>query len=120
MKHKKVTCGYVIKETVPDKKSKKERRLALMFRKQKGLCYYCGKAMVMTNPDLRNQPRSVATIEHLIDRYERPHGKHAVSDTVAACWKCNNQKNAERQKEIPIEERRRKSGSYPEGDDRGE
>lgn len=81
----------------------RERR-ARLFKKQRGLCYYCGVRMVQV--DRRGQqmkagtrdPRE-CTLEHLIDRNDPFRGR-IKGKLVAACHKCNHTRGAERQRQF--------------------
>jgi nicotinate-nucleotide adenylyltransferase len=102
----------------PSRVDRRRRRLASMFEEQKGLCHYCNKPMelpVVGEGRQSRQPRNQATIEHLEDRYDKPHGKYAVRGTVAACRRCNNQKAKQRNAERPIEDLWERSGRPPGG-----
>jgi hypothetical protein len=55
-------------------------------------------------------PPWFATLEHLDDKWSEERGKHSGEyRVVLACWKCNNQRNTNRELNVPIEERRRRA-----------
>jgi len=92
-----------------------KRRRAVCFRRQKGRCHYCGRQM--TIPEGGRRPRNTdLTLEHLSDKYIQHHSKYSCGGTVAACHACNQQRNRERQKDLPLAELRRRSMREPSGE----
>ena len=57
---------------------------------QGGLCFYCGRVLVMTRPGRDRQPRNAATADHLIPLYFG--GLTIRANIVAACVRCNERK----------------------------
>lgn len=57
-----------------------------MWRKQKGICYLCGKSMC-----LRYGKPNSATIEHITPKSVL-HGEQAERNHKAACYSCNQAK----------------------------
>jgi len=88
-----------------------------MAHRQKWRCFFCGIKMVSAGTKIAGSkkldPRS-ATFEHWDSRLDAERGKHyGEFRNVASCWKCNNERNAERQRRVPQEELWARSGSYP-------
>jgi hypothetical protein len=81
------------------------------YKEQNGCCYYCREAMVIYKPDGSGLiPDNFATFEHLDDRYSPERGKHPGKRRIfLACLKCNAKKAKEREREVGIEEIRRRS-----------
>lgn len=65
--------------------AKRQKRIAFLYKKQDGICFYCGGKMnrVMNHPN-------AASIDHKIPRVFGVHN----NNTVACCRKCNVNKAA--------------------------
>ena len=67
---------------------------AQAYKKQGGLCWWCGKEMIWHSggelPKPWNNPR-VCTAEHLIRKVDG--GRTTASNIVAACAWCNNRRH---------------------------
>jgi hypothetical protein len=72
-----------------------------LFEEQCGLCHWCKQPMrlLLPVPDKQNVG-DVATFEHLNDRLSKGGRKGDEGTVVAACSKCNNDRNREREKLI--------------------
>ena len=70
--------------------------LKQLIAAQQGSCYYCKCEMTFSE---KNGP-AYPTVEHLKDKWASPKHKkiEASSNKVAACFKCNNTRGAERNK----------------------
>lgn len=71
------------------------------YNEQKGKCYYCKEPMRLRRKgDDSKLRQGDCTLEHLDDRYSPYRGMlSGLKRTVAACYKCNNQKAQERNAE---------------------
>ena len=71
-------------------------------------CRFCGVETVLPeNVPEGPIPDNMATIEHLDSRNNPDRGKFCGQErTTLACFKCNNDRNKEEVKKIPIEKRR--------------
>ena len=81
-------------------KSKKNRALDL-WRKQNGQCHWCRCNMLKPGSWKpgglydRGTPDNLCTIDHLDHKSSSLRGKFpGLKRTVAACWKCNNERGA--------------------------
>jgi 5-methylcytosine-specific restriction endonuclease McrA len=73
----------------------KSRQLA--FKRQHGLCFYCGLPMWLSG---QQGPAALrCTAEHLIPRSEG--GGDGPSNIVAACWQCNSTRHKRKQPPEP-------------------
>ncbi len=69
-----------------------------LFIKQKMCCHWCNGIMT-TRLIKGQQPKNLATFEHLVDDWAHPDGKdNSLDKIVLACYACNNKRNTERQK----------------------
>lgn len=89
---------------------------AWLFR-QNPHCHYCGVLTVLHPPNPKNKylPDNLATIEHLVTRFDPHRQQHQAGERrlVNACRKCNAEQGAKRQREVPLEELHRRSGRSP-------
>jgi len=77
------------------------------FKRQEGLCYYCGIRMWLSSPEeLPGPPRKSAavaklrcTAEHLTPQSEG--GRDTTSNIVAACAHCNQTRHKRKQPPAP-------------------
>jgi hypothetical protein len=74
------------------------------YRKQNGKCVYCQKIMVLLfGADVPvPQPKNLATIEHLDDKFSPFRGKGSYR-RVLACHACNSKRNVRRLSMSPEE-----------------
>lgn len=90
----------------------KRRQVALLFRRQNGLCHWCKRLMVIFDKALHGirhtpLPDDLATIDHLDDRFSPERGKRPGEyRRVLACNACNRKRGQESQAARPIEELR--------------
>jgi hypothetical protein len=86
------------------------------YHRQDGKCIWCGEEMLFIEhiPPriMKNAPDNLCTLEHLDDRYNPNRGTYPVGEirVGASCKKCNHDYNCAREKEVGIEEIRRRSG----------
>src|SRR5271154_1934416 len=85
------------KKVASNRKQFKKRRKSL-FEKQNGLCHYCKCKMLLifAVPPGRKKPDNLCTIEHLRDRFDPTRQEpnyNREQRWVAACNKCNNERN---------------------------
>src|SRR5581483_5269956 len=119
------------------RREKHRRRRDHLWRAQSGLCHWWQKPMLhwndlradpgkvakhglrrdsKGNEKLKVMPTTLATIDHLRDRY---HPERQVAPVnreqrwVLACWQCNTDRGNQRTKERPIEELWERSKSRP-------
>jgi hypothetical protein len=96
---------------MPCKDSLKRRR-ANLFRADPH-CYWCGREVI--NIKLKRHqhpPENLATIDHLISRYDDRRGK-VVGVRVLSCWKCNHDRNWAEIKAQGLERLHQLSGYQP-------
>lgn len=74
-------------------REKLRRRRTFLYWKQNGKCHYCEEIMWLGGYDevLEKPVPSQCTLEHLYPRGHPLRGKTSEA-TVAACWKCNNER----------------------------
>lgn len=96
---------------------RRRRQRVILFRRQKGLCYWCKLPMWMlpdgTIPVNRGArlPHNAATIDHLHPKHDPERGKHNGECThVLACLSCNNGRDPGRFTKTQLWEL---SGAYP-------
>jgi len=81
-----------------------KQRLKL-FTEQKGLCYWCKQPMrILKMKPHKPAPPDLCTIDHLEPKFHPQRGTFAgkmVLRRVAACRKCNNERDKEQQAKIP-------------------
>ncbi len=68
------------------------------------------------NEKIKDMPTTLATIEHLRDRYHPERQIDPVNHEqrwALACWKCNTERGNQRTAERPIEELWERSRSHP-------
>jgi len=117
-----------------DQKRNRRHRLWIL---QGGKCCWCQRNMMHWN-DLRSDPTkkethglkigsdgverwkrlplTLATLEHLRDKYDPTRTINPVNKEprwALACWECNNKRGAQRTKEQPIENLWKRSGKFP-------
>lgn len=67
----------------------KRRKIIRLYEQQEGLCFYCKSPMALEpRPADGKVASNLATIEHLTPRSRG--GTLRDSNTVAACYQCNN------------------------------
>ena len=78
-------------------------------------CFWCGCLVTLENRHGRHKkhPPHMATLDHIISRNNKNWKKGTRNRIVLSCTECNNKRQAEETKELPIEELWRRSGSYP-------
>ena len=83
-------------------KSQRAKFRIFLFMRQTMRCHYCRCKMTLDFPttvERGKQSDTQATFEHLVDDWARPEGKdNSLDKIVLACFKCNNDRNTERQK----------------------
>lgn len=72
------------------KRDRLRRKRELLFREQRGLCFYCLKPMLLARgrDDGRVLPRQV-TLDHIIPKSR---GGGIVGNVVGACFTCNGER----------------------------
>lgn len=89
------------------KNNKNQRLRKRLYETQKGLCFWCGLSMVLIEnapSKVKNPPDNMCTIEHLESRWHPERGNFNGSfRKVAACLKCNNDRDAKQLATIPRE-----------------
>lgn len=104
-------------------KSSERRKLQLkrLYFRQNGKCFWCHSQMVPPwqsecGPNGPNPKPHFCTLDHLDDKFDESRRKHNLKfRRVAACWKCNNERAEDKQRNLPIEELWRRSGRAPIG-----
>jgi hypothetical protein len=101
-----------------NRRARIRRRRCALFEQQGGLCYWCkGEAVLMDGQNFHGvgQPKNLATLDHLRDRYDptRREPSNGEPRYVMACYDCNQKRGYERTMQQSIEVRRRMS--QPEG-----
>ena len=98
------------------------KKIRISLWKEDPNCYYCHKSTVLPTdiPDLLElqaigiTPDYMATIEHLLTRYDAERFEDGGEDKcVLACYKCNHEKERERSKLVPKEELQKRSNRFP-------
>lgn len=84
------------------------RQRERLFKRQKGLCVWCGKPMqllLFPHRMKKPPPPNACTIEHLESRWHPKRGTVGWGSNrlVAACWKCNNDRDKAEVAAIPKE-----------------
>lgn len=94
---------------------KTRSRKQWLYRRQGGRCFWCAVTMVLPRQHVHEPPDNLATLDHLDDRLSGRRGMYAygVERTVLACRKCNNERGRQSELQMPIEELRKRCGSYP-------
>lgn len=93
-------------------KNKLAKRRHRLFRRQRGLCHWCGCQCI--EPGLMDGQKGLkpnhATLDHLDDRWSMERGQHggSIERTVMACHKCNQRRNEERLAALAKEEIQRR------------
>lgn len=90
-----------------------KNKRARLFRKQGGLCFYCHVPMILleSHPPNGKLPINAATIEHIFGRLNPKRRKR--SPIVAACNKCNRDRNRLDLEQFKDEQVRRLRASDP-------
>ena len=90
-------------------RARRRKRYAL-FKMQKGLCFWCKQPMRLldlgTLRRAKKLPHDMCTIDHLEPRWHPERGRYEGAGDfrlVAACLKCNNERDRELHKLIPRE-----------------
>lgn len=98
------------------KKYKEQRNR--MAERQGWLCFFCQQPMIQVPENiaqLKVPPPNMVTFEHIHSRYNPERGKHGGEKVnVASCVKCNNERNREEEKQLPIEELWKRCGMTQE------
>lgn len=97
---------------MPKKLQDQRRRLA---GRQKWRCFFCNCRMELPNTKIKGtkkpHPRCL-TYEHWDSRLDAERGTHAGEfRNVASCWECNNKRNTERERLVPLDELRARAGN---------
>lgn len=93
------------------------RRRVNLWNKENGKCFWCGCDTILPPQGIssrtkREIPDNEATIDHLRTRFDENRqepGNGQETRTVLSCRKCNNDRGKEREMQVPIEERKRRS-----------
>lgn len=99
------------------RKRKASDRRAKLHAFQRGLCFWCQKPMRLMKPaaKMKEVIPDLCTLDHLDDRYSQERGNRPGEyRTVAACWLCNNNRNAKRQNDLPRQTLWSASGAFPQ------
>lgn len=100
--------------------ARKKKRRADLFRENDGKCHWCGCQTVLPEESgifpHAQEPRNLATIDHLYDRFDERRGGQGV--WVLACKRCNNRRSNLRQRGLPMEELWARSKAWPQSDPR--
>jgi 5-methylcytosine-specific restriction endonuclease McrA len=76
---------------MPKRTMRRSHLTATMFKRQKGLCYYCYAPMTLKKEPLGStMPSNLATIDHRIPKSKG--GKWVKSNLVLCCYECNTRK----------------------------
>lgn len=98
------------------------KRMRISLWKENPSCYYCHRLTVLPTdiPNLLElqtigiTPDYMATIEHLLTRYDPKRFEVGGQDKcVLACYKCNHEKEREASKLVPKEELQKRSNRFP-------
>ncbi len=86
--------------------ARNRRRKTRRYMEQRGLCWYCQEKMILSfRAHGGNQPKRLATMEHLDDKYSGKRGKRQGEiRIVIACKECNESKGRKRTSDRPIYE----------------
>jgi hypothetical protein len=76
--------------TGSESRARYKRRRRNLFKKQLGMCFYCGEKMLLAADG--NDPRR-CTMEHLYPRGHPLRGANIGPATVAACFSCNHKRS---------------------------
>lgn len=98
--------------------STKDQRQRLRLAVAQGWrCYWCGCPMVQWRQRRGGHPPpDMVTIDHLDPRESPERGQHRGElRKVAACNACNHRRGRERHMGIPLDQRRRVAGRFPQG-----
>lgn len=92
--------------------SHRKQKLGLWNNNPK--CHWCGEVTLLTNEkEIKGHPHPrMATLDHLISRYDPRRWLHAPPNekrNVLACFKCNQERQAEETRKLSIEERTARS-----------
>lgn len=92
---------------MPSSSKKRRRRKKLWLENPH--CHWCGILTVLIDNGngLKKHPDNMATIDHVKSRYDKTRRKNNV--WVLACRKCNQKRNNEETKSIPLEELRERA-----------
>ena len=92
----------------------KHRRLENLL-KLNPHCFWCGCLLTLENRNKKyaKLPPNGATLDHVISRNNKNWKKGARNRLVLSCSECNNKRQAEETKRLPIEELWRRSGRRP-------
>lgn len=85
---------YVRRAKKRRKKHVRQPRLARLYDKQNGLCFYCGEQMIVVDTaTLRRLPPKAITQDHLLPKSKG--GTRAAHNIVGACWQCNHRRGTD-------------------------
>lgn len=89
---------------VHDFQRRKRERLSLLYQRQNGQCYWCGKQMRAPGSLRGNQapPDDYCTLEHLSPAPKNRLTKAYFRKTVGACHKCNQHRGHRRGEELAL------------------
>lgn len=92
------------------------RRQRYRMWKENPACHWCGRETIFVeNPHLqKNLKDNTCTIDHLHSRLQPDLRRSGYNRHFLACWKCNNDRARAEDKTLPLEEKRRRAGRYPE------
>ena len=75
-----------------------KRRRNFLIKRQENKCYWCDCDMTPAKQKGDGNPKlTSATIDHLLPLEFG--GRNFITNTVAACWSCNNRRNTEYRKD---------------------
>lgn len=97
-----------------DSRKRRSKKLRL-FAEQQGRCHYCMVGMELTFHEVKHPWNTLATLEHLDDRFSEERGQHGGERRVVlACMQCNHQRGTASQQQQTKEELWRRSGRAPQ------
>ena len=78
-------------------------------------CFWCGCLVTLENRNSRRTkfPPHMATLDHIISHNNKKWKKGMRNRIVLSCTECNNKRQAEETKKLPIEELWHRSGRPP-------
>ncbi|TES92935.1 MAG: hypothetical protein E3J87_03475 [Candidatus Cloacimonadota bacterium] len=102
----------------------KQRRLRNLL-KLNPHCFWCDCPVILGTrnryrKDHNPNPPNMATLDHVVSRNNKNWKKGMRNRIVLSCTECNNKRQAEETKMLPIEELWHRSGSYPYRDRRND
>ena len=90
---------------------KHHRQIDLLWKRQDGLCHWCGCKMVRLEPMPKRKffPDNACTLDHLEDRFNPRRGRKRGRRHVLACRACNQERGRESERQAGLKELRRRS-----------